>query len=177
MINYIDKNLKQEIEKQKKKCLKIYFFVLAVYVISCVGLIIWYSFLPYGSNMFALIKGLEITLSAIFVAFSFLYLAIKYKRVKCFYKMLNDVDNGLLESTTAQFIRVDERLEVHQGVDMKSLVFLEYNKYKKGLFERKVLVYYELPFPKLEENEFYEFNTQGNVLVSYQKAENVGENK
>lgn len=51
---------------------------------------------------------------------------------------------------------------------MKSLVFLEWNKYKKGYYERKVLVFYEKEFPEIPEGSGVRFITQGNVLVSYE---------
>ena len=54
------------------------------------------------------------------------------------------------------------------GVDCYSLVFLEYNKYKKDFFERKVLVLAEKPVPQFEKHTFVKFITQGNVLCSYE---------
>ncbi len=53
---------------------------------------------------------------------------------------------------------------------MKSLVFLEWNKYKNEYFERKVLIFYENSFPEFEEKITYRYVTQSNVLVSYEKA-------
>ncbi len=54
---------------------------------------------------------------------------------------------------------------------MKSMVFLTYNELRKGYFERKVLVFYEKPFPEIDLEDKVEFVTQGNVLVSYEIKE------
>ena len=54
------------------------------------------------------------------------------------------------------------------GVDMKSLIFIEWNKYKNDYFERKVLVFYEKPFPEFAEKATVRYVTQGNVLISYE---------
>ena len=100
--------------------------------------------------------------------FSFIYLGIVYKRVRRYYKICVHLSTGLRETTVANFIEYDETIQDKDGVDFKSIVFLEWNKYKKDFFERKVLVFYEKPFPEIPEQSNVSFVTQGNVLVSYE---------
>ena len=69
-----------------------------------------------------------------------------------------------------RFIDIAKRME-KDGVDFKSLIFLEWNKYKKDYFERKVLVFNEKPFPEIPDGATVTFITQGNVLISYEITE------
>ena len=66
--------------------------------------------------------------------------------------------------------RIEELRKVmdKDGVDFKSLVFIEWNKYKIDFFERKVLVFYEKPFPEIPVEANVSYITQGNVLISYE---------
>ena len=85
-----------------------------------------------------------------------------------YYKITLYLKTGLRETSTGSFFEYDETLQDKDGVDFKSLVFLEWNKYKNDFFERKVLVFDELPFPEFTENQNVRYITQGNVLVSYE---------
>ena len=58
--------------------------------------------------------------------------------------------------------------QTKDGVDCKSIMLVEWNKYKKDFFEREVLVFYEKPFPEIPQDATIEFVTQGNFLISYQ---------
>ena len=69
------------------------------------------------------------------------------------------------------FFEYDETLQDKDGVDFKSLVFIEWNKYKNDFFERKVLVFDEREFPQIKEGQNVTYVTQGNVLVSYKILE------
>ena len=57
------------------------------------------------------------------------------------------------------------------GVECKTIIFLEWNEYKKIYFERKVLVFYEKEFPQIPENAFVKMVTQGNFLISFEVLE------
>ena len=78
------------------------------------------------------------------------------------------MQTGLKETSTGNFLEYDEEIQDKDGVDFKSLVFIEWNKYKKDFFERKVLVFYEKPFPEIPEKANVRYITQGNVLISYE---------
>ena len=79
-----------------------------------------------------------------------------------------NIYSGIKEENTANFFEYDENLNSKDGVDVKALVFLQWNKFKNDYFERRVWVFYEKPFPKFTENQAVRFITQGNVLVSYE---------
>ena len=75
---------------------------------------------------------------------------------------------GLKETSTGSFFEYDETLQDKDGVDFKSLIFIEWNKFKNDFFERKVLVFNEKPFPEFTEKQNVKYVTQGNVLISYE---------
>ena len=82
--------------------------------------------------------------------------------------MMKNLFSGIRETSTGSFFEYDESLRTKDGVEFKSLVFLEWNKYKDDFYERHVLVLIEKEFPKFEENQNVRYVTQGNVLVGYE---------
>lgn len=173
MISYYTDDQLNSAEKQRKRVLIIYFIIACIYLAISIAFLIYYISLPYSgyrntADTISLIKFGEYSATALFVIFSFIFLGIKFKRTNRYYKMCRHLSTGLKETSTASFIEYDENIQDKDGVDFKSLVFLEWNKYKKDFFERKVLVFYEKPFPEIPENANVTFVTQGNVLISYE---------
>ena len=74
---------------------------------------------------------------------------------------------GKKETSVGTFIEYDEEIQDKDGVDFKSLIFLEWNKYRKEFFERKVLVFYDKDFPEIEKDAKVEYTTQSNALIEY----------
>ncbi len=157
-----------KVKKQRQIILGFYFLALFVYLVLSIGLYLWFTTLPYRSPDITKVKVLHHSLTAIFVIFSFIYLGVPYKRVNRYYRMTLNMIHGLKETFVASFLEYDENIRDKDGVDYKSLIFIEWNKYKKEFYERRVLVPYEKEFPKFEENQNIKFITQGNVLVSYE---------
>lgn len=171
MINYYKKEMLEQAKAQRKSTLLAYFIVLGVYVLLSAGVTFWFLIQPYKAPTITWVKVTQHSLSAILVIFSFIYLGIKYKRVNRYYKMMVNLDTGIRETSTGSFFEYSHTLQDKNGVDFKSLIFLEWNKYKNDFFERKVLVFDEMPFPELEENANVRYVTQGNVLISYEIIE------
>ena len=168
MTEYFKSEYYEQAKRQRKKVLAIYFIVFAVYLAASGVLLGYYVTLTYQSPKITVVKLIEYPLTAVFIVFSFIYLGIAVRRVNKFYAMCVNIITGLKETSEANFFEYDETLTEKDGVDMKSLVFLEWNKYKKGYYERKVLVFYEKEFPEIPEGSGVRFITQGNVLVSYE---------
>lgn len=171
MVDYYVKQDLEEVKKQRKKTLIGYFIVLGVFLLLSVGFFLWYRTLPYESPTINTLKWIQYPIIGVFVVFSFVYLGIKYKRVNKFYRLVYNLETGLRETSTGSFFEYDETSQEKDGVDFKSLIFLEWNKYKKDFFERKVLVFEEREFPKFNENDNVRYVTQGNVLISYEIIE------
>ena len=171
MIDYFKESILTGAKKHRKKSLIIYFSFVAVFVIAALALFIFYTTLPYASPKITTVKLILYPLTVLFVIFSFIYLGISGKRVKKYYELCTKISVGIKERSEAEFIKYDDRLSTKDGVDVKSLVFSEWNKYKNEFYERKVLLFYELPFPEFTEGKKYAFITVGNVLVSYEEIE------
>ncbi len=162
-------------KQQRKNVLVLYFILLAIYLLASIGIIIYFSTLPYASPTITLIKSIHHIITTIFVSFSIFYLGIAYKRVNNYYKFTNNLNTGLKETSIGTFFEYDETIQNKEGVDCKALIFIEWNKYKKEYFERKVLVLNEQEYPNFKEKQTVKYVTQGNVLVAYELQEE-GEN-
>ncbi|MBQ7349104.1 MAG: hypothetical protein IJW47_03825, partial [Clostridia bacterium] len=144
------------------------FAVVGIFLLASVALILWYTTLPYNSPTIATVKWIHYPLTVLFVAFSFVYLGIPFKRVNRYYKLTLNLKTGIRETSTGSFFEYSNTIQDKDGVDFKALIFLEWNKYKNDFFERKVLVFDEEEFPEFTEGMNVRYVTQGNVLVSYQ---------
>lgn len=168
MTRYYTDDIYQRSEKQRKKYFFIYLVCLFVFLAFSVAMIIWYRQLPYRSPKIATVKWVHYPVTVLFVIFSFVYLEIPYKRVRKFCKLCVNIKTGIKETFEGSFLERDNSLVSKDGVDCKSLVFIEWNKYKKVYFERKVYVFYELPYPEIPEKAIVRYVTQGNVLYEYE---------
>lgn len=168
MTDYFFEQDHLDAKKQRKKVLTLYFIILGIYLAISVALFLWYRTLPYKSPTIKGVKWIHYSLTVIMTLFTFVYMGIPFKRVNRYYKLTRNLITGLKETSTGSFLEYDETLQDKDGVDFKSLVFIEWNKYKNDFFERKVLVFDEKPFPVFEENQNVRYVTQGNVLISYE---------
>lgn len=170
-IDYYKRQFYFDAKAQRNKTLLYYFLMLGVYLIITVGMFLWYGTLPYQDDQIRLIKTLHYIITAVFVFISGVYFGIKFKRVNKYVKKCVDVETGLTETSFGNFIEFSESIQSKDGVDFKSLVFLELNDKKNNFFERKVLVFYEQPFPDIKPGENVKYTTQGNVLKYYEIVE------
>lgn len=173
MTEYFEESQLKQAEKQKRINLTAYFITLFVFLAFTVLCIIYYRTFPYSgyadtASKITKLKAVHYSVTGIFVIFSFIFLGIKYKRINRYYKLCSNLKSGLKETSTGSFLEYDENVHDKDGVDMKALVFIEWNKYKNDYFERKVLVFYEKPFPEFTEKATVRYVTQGNVLISYE---------
>ena len=164
---YFKESYFTEAQKQRKRVLIWFYVVIGVYAFISLGLFLWYRTLPYHSDVINAVKFIHYSLSALFVVFVFIYMGIPFKRVNRYYRLTRNMCAGIKETSTGSFIEYSEELQDKDGVDFKALIFLEWNKYKKDFYERKVLVFYQEEFPEFKEGQNVRYVTQGNVLVEY----------
>ena len=168
MIDYFDLKEWEIIKEQKNKALVLYFVSLFAYLLFAFGFFAWYLLTPYGSKITILIKWIVYPITFVYAMLSILFFGIKYKRIKNYYNKCVDLATGIKETSEGKFLRTSELCQVKDGVDFKNLIFSEWNKYKNEYYDRKVLVFYEKPFPNMPENSKVKYITQGNVLISYE---------
>lgn len=172
MTQYYKHEIYEQVSAQRKRALWIYLIcILGVYLIESGIVLGWYLTLPFKSPQIKTVKWIHYPVTGIFVIASFIYLGIPYKRVNKFYKLCIQLETGIKETFEGKFFEYDGMLTNKDNVDCKSLVFIEWNKYKKKPFERKVLVFYEFPFPEIPEGALVKYVTQGNVLIEYEVLE------
>lgn len=174
-MTYFDKAELPEARKKRNLYLIIYLLCALAYVVLTVGCFLWYASLPYGSKTTGTIKLIHYAVSFLFVVFSFIYMYIVFKGANRYYKLVKNLSQGIKETSTAQFIGYSHQIQDKDGVEMRALLFKEWNKYKNEFYERKVLVFADRDFPEIEEDAFVSFVTQGNVLISYQIQERIKE--
>lgn len=168
MTQFITDEILEKVAIQRKRLLINYFVMLGIYLFICVGLLLWYWTLPFGSPVIDTVKWIMYPLTVVFIFISFVYLCIPYKRVNCFYTMCYHVRNSKHDYYEGYFLDYDPCLQNKDGVDYKSLIFIEWNKYKKVNFERRVLVPYEMEFPQIPKKAKVSYGTQANVLCEYE---------
>ena len=168
MVEYFNKDFFLKAQAQRKKTLIIFYSFLAFYLVVSIGLLMWFRTLPYAHPSITTIKWIQHIFTGVSVIFGAIYLGIPYKRVNRYYKMTAKMLAGIRESYTGSFLEYDESVVNKDGVDLKSLIFVDWNKFKNDFFERKVYVFNELPFPQIESGKNVKYVTQGNVLISYE---------
>lgn len=168
MRQFITDDILENVSKQRKKVLSIYFIMLGIYLFICIGLLLWYWTLPFQSPTINTVKWILYPLTIVFIFVSFLYLNIPFKRVDRFYQMCYHVKHSKHDVYEGCFLDYDPSLHNKDGVDCKSLIFIEWNKYKKVNFERHVLVPYEMDFPEIPPKAKVRYFTQANMLCEYE---------
>ena len=168
MIDFYTRDVFLSAQKQRRKLIFIYLFILAVYVLLSAVFLTWMFLLPLGSSKKALVVWLHHFLSIIFVATTFIFFGIPFNRVHKYYKVCCNFEKGLKKKDSGIFLRYDDELFSKDGVDCKSLVFEEKDKFKNATFERKVFVFYEQDFPVLKEGQRLEYITNAGFLLQYQ---------
>lgn len=171
MTYYFDKGWVEKAKHRKNVLLIAYFVVLAAYAVVFAGCLLWYKTLPYQSSTITVVKAVHYSVTGVFVVFSFIYLAIPFWRARANYMLVKNMEIGKKDKYTGRYEGTNNFVQDVSKVDMKSVRFSIYNKYKNEEFERKVLVFADLPFPELESGSNYDFYTQSNVLICYEKHE------
>lgn len=160
--------------KQRKKAFMGLYIMVAVFVILSVGLVFWYRTLPYKSPTITTVKLIHYPITGVFVISLFLYLGLFFRRINKRYHYQDNMMKGIRETSVGTFLEYSEDIQDKDGVDFKSLVFIEWNKYKNDFFERKVLVFFDRPFPEIPLNAKVEYTTQSNTLIEFRI---LGENE
>ncbi len=177
MQKYFKEEYFLQAKRQRNKSLIIYFTTLAVYLaISAIVLVI-YRNQPYKSDKILLIKIVNGIFAGLYVIFSFIYLKIPFKRVNKYYKMCFGLVEGLKTTSIGSFVEENPDLYYKDGVDMKTLIFLEWSEKKQDYYERRVLIFYEKPTPQIPSGAEVKYITKGNVLLEYEiiKGDTQGE--
>ena len=167
---YHDQDL-LSVSKQRGRIATIFSVVTAVYIVFCVAWVIYFSTLPYEDPRQDLPRVLVYLVTAVYVAFAFLFMGIKYHRVNKYYKFLYYVSEGLKYEETNYFVCFAKQDLQKDFVDVISCVFKMWNKKKCEWMEREVYFDVEKEWPDLENGDRVRYVIQSNFLIQYEVLE------
>lgn len=165
---------------QKKRVLAVFWAVLGVYLTVAVCSLIYYISLPYKDEMQSLPKTVTFVSTAFFVAFLFLYMGIKFHRVKRYYKMMYYLSEGLKNVEENYFAGFELNDLQKDGVDAISCVFKTWSYKKKEWMRREAYWDVEKRLPPFEEGDLVRYVVQSNFILAYdvtKKAEKAETNE
>lgn len=154
--------------KQKQRIFGVFIGVSVVYLVFCIAWLLYYISLPYNDPMQALPKACIYVGSALYVIFAFPYLAIKYSRVRRYYKMLGYICEGMKVEEKNYFYRFQEKSLQKENIDVVSCFFETWNKKKQEWMEREVYFDVEKPLPNFESGDYVRYIAQSNFIVQYE---------
>lgn len=154
--------------KQKKKIWGIFWGITLGYLAICIAWWLYYISLPYKDPMQNLPKMTVYVLSAIYVAIVFPYMAIKYSRVRRYYKLLNTLSEGLKNEEKNYFYCFEEKSLQKENIDVMGCVFETWSKKKCEWMEREAYFDVEKPLPEFESGDYVRYIVQSNFIVQYE---------
>lgn len=153
--------------KQKRRLFWFFMGVTAVYLAFCLVWWLYFISLPYVASKFWP-KACVFTATVLYATFAFIFLAIKYSRVRRYCKMLDYVCEGLKMEETNYFYRFREKELQKDNIDVSACVFETYSRKKQEWLEREVYHDEEKQLPPFEEGDLVRYISQSNILVQYE---------
>ena len=154
--------------KQKNKVLCIFWAVTAVYVLTCLAMLIYHISLPYASALDVYPQMVTYVLSALYVVFVFPFMCIKYSRVNSYVTMLSFISSGIKVVETEYFYIFRPQTLQKEKIDVTSCVFATWNKKKEEWYEREIYADQEKPQPDFGGGDLVRYVTQSNILLQYE---------
>ena len=154
--------------EQKKRILSVFFGVTAVYLAVCIVCLVYHISLPYADPMLALPKWITYIVSVLYVVFAFPFMAIKYQRVRKYYKMLYYVSEGIKNDEQNYFVRFEKCDLQKDNVDVVSCIFMTWNKKKHEWMKREAYIDAEKTLPAFESGDLVRYITQSNFIIQYE---------
>lgn len=177
MVEIYDESDYASVALQKKKFLIVFFATLAVLVAIDAAVFVYYARCEYGTPLETPLLIFNIVTTSIYLLVYYVLFEVKFRRMRCYSKMLADFKTGLEQTGTNAFVRVDGSITEKDGVQFLSLVFLEWSEKKQDYFERDVLFDLEKPLPEFKKGDMVKHRTQGNVMVAYELYDDEFSNK
>lgn len=154
-------------KEQKKRCLIWFFVASGIYLLAAVGVFVYFLNEPYGSKKEIWLLVAECVITAIYAVFAYIYMTIRFTRVKNYCIM---VSRALVRKTTpgtATFMHFNSDITIKDKVDFKSMTLVEWSDKEKDYMERYILIDPEKPRPDFRAGDELSFETYSNVLVAY----------
>ena len=107
--------------KQKQRLWYIFVTITTIYLTFCIGWVIYFAGLPYKHSNQIIPKICVYIATALYAVFSFLFLGIKYSRVRRYYRTLYFMSMGLknvekntnrLQNRACEYEEMENRMNV-----------------------------------------------------------------
>lgn len=167
---YKDEDL-LSVYKQKQRLWSIFVAVTLVYLTFCIGWLIYFTGLPYKDSMQKWVEVAIYSATVAYVVFCFLFMGIKYGRVRRYYKTLYFMSVGLKNVEKFHFYCFDEKVLQKETIDVLSCIFEQWDNKHKEWLEREVYCDPEKPLPPFEEGDYVKYITQSSYLIQYEILE------
>ena len=153
--------------KQKRRIFWFFMAVTFAYLLFSAACWIYYMGLPYGASKAKPMKWSVYIATVAYILFAFPYLAIKWSRVKRYYRMLTYVSEGLKNEEKNYFYCFDEKSLQKDNIDVMSCVFETWNKKKQEWREREAWFDPEMPLPDFDSGDYVQYIVQSNFVIQY----------
>ena len=172
MVNIYEQADYDKALKLKNRLLTAYFIALGVCFAVCLTLFILFLQLPFASTreIEAQKNGYLVAvcvITSVFIAASFLYLCIPFKRARAYFRLMDDIKTGQKVENEATFLQNEEEIRSVRDVDFRYMVVLEWSEKTQEYMRRNVLVDKEKEMPVLNNGDIIVYVTHANVLLSY----------
>ena len=154
--------------KQKQTIFRVFMAITFIYLAFCIAWWIYYIGLPYKHEDQTLVKVMIYVASALYTAFVFPYMSIKYGRSLKFCKMLFYVSEGMKVEECNYFYCFREKSLQKDNIDVVGCVFETWNKKKQEWMEREAYFDPEMPLPPFESGDQVRYITQSNFVIQYE---------
>ena len=159
-----------QIKKQRQKLLTIYLILLGLALLGLVGIILFYAFQPYGTNLKLPLQISMFALIVVFTLFSGVYLTIIYGRVNKYYHFLNSLSRGKKLSNSVTVISINYGdLRTNFGVDFYTMEVLEWSSSQDDYVKHNLLIDNEFKNLDINEGDMLTVTSSLNVLMEYNK--------
>lgn len=158
-----------QMTKKKKSLLTLYFSILAFVVLIITAIMIIYANEPYGTKLRVPLMIIMISITVIFIAYSFLFFTITYGRLKkyCFY--LYYTVFGSRETAKVTVLDYSLTPKDNGGIDFYSLNVLIWSNAYNDYVERIIYVDCEFSIDDISVNDVLTVVLNSNYLVAYKK--------
>ena len=157
--------------KQKQKIFGVFMAITLAYLAVCVAMLVYHISLPYNDARDALPKAVTFVLSVVYVVIIFPFMAIKYSRVRRYFKMLGYVSEGLKMEEKNYFYIFREKSLQKDNIDVTGCVFETWSRKKSEWMEREVYFDSEKNLPDFGSGDYVRYIAQSNFIVQYEILE------
>ncbi len=154
--------------KQKQRIWWTFIGVTVLYLTICVGLVCYHASLPYADPRLTSPKSIVYVLTALYIAFVYPYMGIKYGRVKRYFALLNQFSYGIKQEENNYFYCFDRCVLEKNSISAESCVFETWSKKKCEWNEREAYFDVECDRPPFENGDYVRYITQSNFVIEYE---------